>query len=51
LEYYSPKVNRAVEILGGIPEADCKDYFLPCKKPFIHAPDRYYSCPTCSAKK
>ncbi|EPZ0127380.1 hypothetical protein ACXIK0_004873 [Klebsiella pneumoniae] len=27
-----------------------KTYCLVCKKPFIHAPDRYDSCPTCSAK-
>lgn len=50
-EYYPLKVNRIVEVLNGMSEADYKDYCLVCKKPFIHAPDRYDSCPTCSAKK
>nr|QTX14742.1 hypothetical protein [Klebsiella pneumoniae] len=50
-EYYPLKVNRIVEVLNGMSEADYKDYCTVCKKPFIHAPDRYDSCPTCSAKK
>ncbi|ARV43022.1 hypothetical protein ELI64_25945 [Klebsiella pneumoniae] len=50
-EYYPLQVNRIVQVLNGMSEADYKDYCLVCKKPFIHAPDKYDSCPTCSAKK
>lgn len=50
-EYYPLKINKIVDVLNGMSEADYKDFCLVCKKPFIHSPSCVDSCPTCSAKK
>lgn len=50
-EIYPLKINKIVDVLNGMSEADYKDFCLVCNKPYIHSPSGFDSCPTCSAKK
>ncbi|CAM4336093.1 MULTISPECIES: hypothetical protein [Enterobacterales] len=50
-DIYPLKINKIVDVLNGMSEADYKDFCLVCNKPYIHSPSGFDSCPTCSAKK